>query len=262
MEEPLVAESAGARGVFMAIVAICLAVIYAPSLYLVLASFNPSLQLGLVAPQDFSLKWYAALADDRRLGAALEELLLIALVTSLVATPVGLSAALAFREMRRARGIWFLVMLFWMFVPGTIQGLGLSVIFKLLDVKPFWGTVVAGHVLWALPFAFTVSVVSLSAVRQSTIDAARDLGASWLRALRDITVPLIRGGLVASFVFAFLLSLNEFARAYYLVGRQNTLPLYMFGAMNSGASPTIYALAGAIIIISVSILLAGARMRR
>jgi hypothetical protein len=45
-------------------------------------------------------------------------------------------------------------------------------------------------------------------------------------------------------------SLNEYARAYYLVGRQNTLPLYMFGAMNSGASPTIYAFSGAVLVAS------------
>jgi ABC-type spermidine/putrescine transport system permease subunit II len=71
-----------------------------------------------------------------------------------------------------------------------------------------------------------------------------------MRAFVDVTLPLIRGSLISSFVFAFLLSLNEHARAYYLVGRQNTLPLYMFGAMNSGASPTIYAFSGAVLAAS------------
>jgi ABC-type spermidine/putrescine transport system permease subunit II len=71
-----------------------------------------------------------------------------------------------------------------------------------------------------------------------------------MRAFVDLTLPLIRGNLVSSVIFAFLLSLNEYARAYYLVGRQNTLPLYMFGAMNSGASPTIYAFSGAVLVVS------------
>ena len=82
------------------------------------------------------------------------------------------------------------------------------------------------------------------------IAAARDLGASAWRAFRDVTFPLMRGGVVSSFLFSFLLSFNEYARAYFLVGRQNTLPLAMFGAMNSGASPTIYAFSGTILVVS------------
>ena len=66
-------------------------------------------------------------------------------------------------------------------------------------------------------------------------------------------LPLVSGGIASSFVFSFLLSFNEYARAYYVVGRQNTLPLTMFGAMNSGASPTIYTLSGAILVVSFGI---------
>ena len=121
----------------------------------------------------------------------------------------------------------------------------------------------AGHLLWALPFSFTVSLVGLSGVRPTMIAAARDLGAGPWRAFVDVTLPLVRGSLVSSFVFAFLLSLNEYARAYFLVGRQNTLPLYMFGAMNSGASPTIYAFSGAVLVVSFGaiglVILAAAR---
>ena len=69
-----------------------------------------------------------------------------------------------------------------------------------------------------------------------------------------VTMEPLQSNTVSSFVFSFLLSFNEYARAYFLVGRQNTLPLTMFGAMNSGASPTIYALAGAILVISFGLI--------
>ena len=72
-----------------------------------------------------------------------------------------------------------------------------------------------------------------------------------MRLTRDITLPLLMPGIISAGIFAFLLSLNEFARAYYLVGRQNTLPIELFGRMNSGASPTIYALSGAIFCVSI-----------
>ena len=263
----LLVGGGGARTLFGAIVAFGLFLIYAPAVYLLLASLNPGLQLGLVPPAEFSLTWYKALAGDRRLTAALVESLVVGTAAAAVATPIGLSAALAFRAMRRRRSAFFLFILFAMFIPGTIQGLGLSVIFKVLMVKPSWITVAIGHLLWALPFAFTISLVSLSVVRPSMVAAARDLGASYWRAFRDITLPLVRGGIASTFVFSFLLSFNEYARAYYLVGRQNTLPLAMFGAMNSGTSPTIYALSGAILVISFALVgtllgVGGLRARR
>ena len=163
------------------------------------------------------------------------------------------------------RKIFLLVILSTMLVPGTIEGLGLSAILRFVRVSPSWVTVTLGHLLWTLPFAIIVSLIGLSAVRPSTIAAARDLGAGPMRAFVDVTLPLIRGNLVSSFVFAFLLSLNEYARAYYLVGRQNTVPLYMFGAMNSGASPTIYAFSGAVLVVSfaaVALIFVGAARRQ
>jgi spermidine/putrescine transport system permease protein len=252
---PIVSGRTNGGGLlFMIITALCLTIIYAPALYLLLASLNPGEQLGLVAPNRYSLAWYAALLDDRRLAAALQESALIGLATAVLATPIGLAAALAYREMTRLRNIFLLVILSAMFVPGTIEGLGLSVVLRVARVSPSWLTVTIGHLLWTLPFAVTVSLIGLSAVRRSTVAAARDLGAGPVRAFVDVTLPLLRGSLISSFVFAFLLSLNEHARAYYLVGRQNTLPLYMFGAMNSGASPTIYAFSGAVLVISFAAL--------
>jgi ABC-type spermidine/putrescine transport system permease subunit II len=246
-------RTSGGRLLFALITALCLMMMYAPTLYLLLASLNPDEQLGLVAPSRYSLTWYLALLDDRRLFRALQESAVVALATAALATPIGLAAALAYQAMTRMRGIFILVMLSTIFVPGTIEGLGLSAILRLVRVSPSWVTVTIGHLLWTLPFAIMVSLIGLSAVRPSTIAAARDLGAGPMRAFVDVTLPLIRGSLVSSFVFAFLLSLNEYARTYYLVGRQNTLPLYMFGAMNSGASPTIYAFSGAVLVASFAV---------
>jgi spermidine/putrescine transport system permease protein len=152
------------RSLLTGLLALGLFMIYAPVVYLLLASFNPGVELGLVPPSDFSLVWYRALMSDDRLLSALVESALVGVTTAAVAAPVGFSGALAFRAMTAHRGPFFLFILSAMFVPGTIQGLGLSVIFKVLAVKPSWLTVVAGHLLWSLPFAFTVSLVSLAVV--------------------------------------------------------------------------------------------------
>jgi spermidine/putrescine transport system permease protein len=255
----------GGRQLFMTITALSLIIIYVPALYLLFLSLNPDERLRLVAPIHYSLTWYVALLDDHRLFSALEESLFIGFATAVMATSIGLSAALAYRAMTRMRSKFLLIILSAVFVPGTIEGLGLSVMLRLVRVSPSWVTVTIGHLLWTLPFSVTVSLIGLSTVKPSTIEAARDLGASPLRAFVDVTLPLMRGSLISSFVFAFLLSLNEHARAYYLVGRQNTLPLYMFGAMNSGVSPTIYAFSGAVIVLSfaaVALIFLGAAGRQ
>lgn len=228
-----------------------LVVIYAPPLYLLAASFNPALQPGLPQLSDLSLKWYAALLTDRSLIGALQQSLIIATVTALLATGLSLMAALAYFELRAGRTQWFLAVVLPMFVPGVIQGLALSAVFTRTGVKASSLTVIASHLLWAMPFAFIVILTSFAAVRRSYLAAAADLGASWWRQFIDITLPLIRPGVISAFIFAFLLSLNEFTRAFYLAGRQNTLPVVLFGKMNSGASPVIYAMSGAIFLVSV-----------
>jgi ABC-type spermidine/putrescine transport system permease subunit II len=254
LDPVVIGRTGGARLLFAIVTLLGLTIIYAPTLYLLFASLNPGEQLGLVAPNHYSLAWYAALLHDRRLLAALEESALVGLATATLTTPIALAAALAYRAMTRMRSLFLLVILSAMFVPGTIEGLGISVVLRLAHVSPSWITVTIGHLLWALPFAVIVSLIGLSAVAPSTLGAARDLGAGPLRAFIDVTLPLMRGSLVSCFVLAFLLSLNEHARAFFLVGRQNTLPLYMFGAMNSGASPTIYAFSGAVVVVSLAAL--------
>ncbi len=78
-------------------------------------------------------------------------------------------------------------------------------------------TVIAGHLLWAMPFAFIVILTSFSAVKPSYLMAADDLGASRWRQFRDITLPLIRPGLTSAFIFAFLCfrSTNSPARSIF-----------------------------------------------
>ena len=98
-------------------------------------------------------RWYFALLDDGRLAGALKESALVGLATAALATPIGLSAALAYRAMTRLRGVFLLVILSAMFVPGTIEGLGLSATLRVVGLAPSWVTIAIGHLLWTLPFA-------------------------------------------------------------------------------------------------------------
>ncbi len=225
--------------------------IYVPPLYLLLISFNPGLLPTVPSIEEVSAKWYIALAGEERMLRGLRESVFVGAATAAIAALVALPAALAYMEFRRGRVVWFNFVLFSMFVPGVMQGLALSVVFRVVGIKPSMWTIVAGHLLWALPFAFVVILINLSVIKRNLVLAAYDLGASWWEAFRDIVFPLIRPGVIAAVLFSFLLSFNEFNRAYYLVGAHDTLPIYMFGMMNAGTSPTIYSLAGSTLMISL-----------
>jgi spermidine/putrescine transport system permease protein len=237
-------EAPGVTWTMRVLTALAVAFIYIPPLYLLLLSFNAGLLPTVPAPGEMSLKWYVALAGEERMLRGLRQSVLLGLATAVIATLIAVPAALAYLEFRKRRAPWFNFVLFSMFVPGVVQGLSLSVIFRVIGIKPSMLTMVAGHLLWALPFAFIVILINLSAVRRNLMLAAQDLGASRWQTFRDVTFPLIRPGVIGALLFSFLLSFNEFSRAYYLVGAQDTLPIYMFGVMNAGTSPTIYALAG------------------
>jgi spermidine/putrescine transport system permease protein len=248
--ESRIEEAPQVRWTLGVVTVLALAFIYVPPLYLLLLSFNAGLLPTVPSITDLSLKWYVTLLGEQRMLTALRESLLIGLITAMCATAVALPAALAFMELRRGRASWFNFVVFSMFVPGVVQGLVLSVVFNVAGIRPSMWTVVAGHMLWALPFAFIVILTNLAMLKRILLLAAHDLGASWPQTFLHVILPLIRPGVIGAVMFSFLLSFNEFNRAYYLVGAYDTLPIYMFGVMNAGTSPTIYALAGGKLLIS------------
>ena len=223
--------------------------VYVPPTYMLLISFNPGLLPHLPSLSHLSLKWYWALFSEERMIAAFKASVLTGITTALITTVLAILTSLAYLRTVN-RSLLFNTVVFPMFVPGVIQGLSLAIVFKLPNVTPSLWTVTAGHTLWALPFGFIVILTSMSALRGSLIEAAQDLGASNWQTFRDAIFPLVSPGITSAVLFAFLLSFNEYIRAFFLVGGQDTLPIYMFGAMNAGTSPTIYALAGTILMVS------------
>jgi len=227
--------------------------IFLPSFYLLVISFEPS-ELERIPRNfsEFSLKWYIRLFQRERLLGAIKQSVMVGLLTALITSFLSLLSGLSYRKLRK-KSYFLGLLIFPIFVPGIIAALSLSVFFRLINIHSSMYTIVLGHVLYSLPFAAIVTLVSFSGLREGVIEAARDLGANGFRAFTDIIFPLTRGGIFGGALFGFLLSLNEFIRAYFLSGWQETLSMYMFGQMKGGADHSIYALAG--LILSVSILL-------
>ena len=237
---------------FAVFTALIIGVLLLPLLYLIPISLHPQ---GLSRmPTEPTLKWYWQMFSDERLIAAFTKSVELGILTSLVTTPLAFLGAMGTRKVAR-RNLVIGAFLLPIFMPGISVGLGLAVYFQFLDVGLSRWTMLVGHVLWAFPFAYIVVLTSLATFDPHLKEAAYDLGADEFRAFFDVEYPHIKPGILGAAIFSFTLSFNEFSRTVLLRGATDTLPTYVWGRFQSiGLDPTIYAVSGLTIVISVVLL--------
>lgn len=225
--------------------------VFFPGIYLTVASFNPT---GTPVPSwEFSLKWYSLILEQARMHGALQMTVIVSLLTVIVVLPLALLAARAY-ENTRLKSLFFSIMILPIIIPGAVLGIGLAFFLRFLGFESSIWTILIAHVLWVLPFALIVLLVTLSGFRRSLREASYTLGASGWRTFREVEVPLVKAGIISVIVFSFLLSFNEFTITFFVTGERQTFPVYMMGAFQAARDPTIYAMAGLTMIIAFTVL--------
>ena len=189
-----------------------------------------------------------------------------------MATILGTMGALALSRFGRFRGRTLFTGLITspMVMPEVITGLSLLLLFLFLQQLTGWpgqrgfSTITIAHTTFSMAYVAVVVQSRLSAMDQSLEEAAMDLGGRPLRVVFDITLPLIAPAMIAGWLLAFTLSLDDLVIASFVSGPGGTtLPMYIFSKVKLGVSPDINALATLIILfISVGVLLAWLTMRR
>ena len=140
--------------------------------------------------------------------------------------------------------------------PGIVSGVLLYVSFGVLGLP--YGlstTVIAAHVTWVLPFAFLTLYPQLHRFDRSIEEAAMDLGATPWVVFRRVIMPLIRPAIIATLLFSFTLSFDEFIRTLFVVGSQRTTPVYLWLLIAEQMAPFLPAVG--VMIMLVSIMVAG-----
>ena len=231
--------------------------VYAPVIYLVIFSFNDA--AATTPPwRGLTLQWYRQIFSDGDLGRAFFNSLSLGLVTSAVSVTLGTLIALAFRWPFPGKPAVFALLLLPMLTPGIVFGVALTLLWRVLGLTPslFTSTLVA-HVTYTLPFAFLVVFTRLHRFDRSLEEAAMDLGADPLTTFRRVTLPLILPGLVAAAIFCFTLSFDEFIRTLFVIGNENTLPMYLWSMIMTDSTPQTNAVGSVIVAFSLSWILAG-----
>lgn len=225
----------------------------------------PIIELGLMSinKQPFrgipngnvTTEWYRSLFSAQGVGAALRSSVWIALIVGLIVAAVAFPTARRFGQMRH-RGAFLLYVLLPVFLPGLVLGFAMLIYSAQLGINLGSESVTAAHLAWAFPFGFLAMLIATSRLDTRLLEAAADLGASRWEVFRDIEFPLLRPGLVAAFLFGFLLSFNELVRSIFVAGPVITLPLYMWAQNSSHSStvPLVYALTTLITIASLIVI--------
>lgn len=247
-------------------VALGLLFLYAPIVLLVIGSFNAS-RLTTVWG-GFSTRWYGELLRDQQLLDALWVTLRVSLASALLSTVLGVLAALALTRAGRFSGrTLFSGMVYVPLVlPEVITGLSLLLLFVAVGMdRGFW-TVALAHAAFTVGYVAVVVQARLTGFDRSLEEVAQDLGAPPLRAFFDVTLPLIAPGVLAGWMLAFTLSLDDLVIASFTAGPgSTTLPMRIYSQVRLGVSPKINAvctlLIGAVALGCAVFALARARRR-
>lgn len=228
-----------ARAVRALPVAAIVLLLVLPSLVVIPMSFSSG-EILEFPPQGFSLRWYHAIAENEVWLEAARNSLLVALTVVVLATLIGGPAGIALGLWRwRGRSLLLGFALVPAVMPPMVLALGMYITYARLDLVGFWG-LVAAHTVMALPFVVLTAMSSAQLVDPTLLTAAQSLGAPRWRVLVEIVLPLVRGGLVAGAIFAFITSWDEVVVSIYLTDPTfKTLPVVMWSQLRERVDPNV-----------------------
>jgi spermidine/putrescine transport system permease protein len=244
MTPPLITPRKPAKPWILAIITILIyGFLYAPIAILVIMGFNDSPILSLPF-RGITLAWYQLTFQDAAIQESLRHSLQVAAVATGLATLFGLLAAFAvYRYPFWGKTSFRIALNLPILLPGIVTGVAMLAYFSNLGWGLSLGTVILGHAVFGLPVAFGPLVTRLSQFPRSLEEAAYDLGARPAQVFFGVIFPYIRSAVVAGALLAFTLSFDEVVVTLFLTGRENTLPMEIWGRLRTDITPEIAAVA-------------------
>ena len=244
------------RWIFGVWTALVFVFLYVPIVLLIVFSFNSS-RLN-IRWEGFSLKWYAALLENRTLLVAFQNSLIVASAATILATLLGTIGAWMLYRYRFPfqRTIGFLIFIP-MVMPEVLMGASLLAEFvHLLKLPLGYTTLIIAHTTFCFPFVLVGIQARLQGLDPFLEEAALDLGATPTQAFRLVILPYLMPSIVAGALMSFTLSLDEYIVSVFTTSPQSqTLPLKVYGMAKVGLNPQLNALSTIFVIATVVLVL-------
>jgi spermidine/putrescine transport system permease protein len=238
------------------------AFLYFPILVLVVYSFNGE-SVGGFPPRDLTTRWFKVLLADDAIWKAVGNSLLVALAAVAIALLLGLPAALALdRASFPGKALFRRLVLLPLILPGIITGLSLLMLVVRAGMNLSLVTITLGHGTSLIAVATTEIFAGLQVLDRAQEEASLDLGAGYAQTFWRVTLPNLRLSMIGAALLIFTLSMDEIAVSFFLIGRDNTLPLEIWSRLRRGITPEINAISTVIFMFSLTMILVWYRLRK
>ena len=255
--------------------------LYAPILLMIIFSFNAG--NSSMVWQGFSLRWYEELFRDRSIMRSVSTTLLVALLATVISAVAGTFAAVGFYSMRkRTRSALLSVNNIPMMNADIVTGVSLCLLF--VAVFGFWndfaanyrltftlfgslyritfpklslgfGTMLVAHITFNIPYVILSVGPKLRQMDRNLIDAAQDLGCTWMQAFWKVILPEIKPGIISGALIAFTMSVDDFVISYFTAGSSvSTLAMEIYSMARKRISPDINAISTILFVIVLLLL--------
>lgn len=229
--------------------------LYAPIVMLILYSFNAGKSSGNW--EGFSLKWYGLLFQDRYIMEALLNTVMIAVLSSSIATVIGTFAAYGIHGMGTFnRKVVLTINNIPILNPDIVTGVSLMALFAFVKLPFGFMTLLLAHITFNIPYVILSVLPKLRQMPKDTVEAAMDLGATPSTAFWKVVIPEISPGIISGFLIAFTLSIDDFVISFFTTGGGvSNLSIAIFSMARRGVNPKINALSTLLFVTVVSLLI-------
>ena len=225
--------------------------LYGPIITLMVFSFNdnPITKLPLTG---WTLDWYYKALTNSDLLAALWNSIIVATAAVIICLVIGIPTAFALDRFNfRGKTLFRRLVILPITLPGIISGVSILAFFSMAGVKLSLVTVIIGHGTALTAIVVTNVFARLQRFDRRIEEASADIGARPWQTFVYITLPNIRSAIIGSALIAFTLSFDEIPVTYFLTGRDNTLPMYIWSVVRRGITPEINAIGTIIVAFSI-----------
>ena len=240
---------------FMVLAVICLVVLYAPLLVVMGYSFNASQSITVWG--GFSWRWYEDVffgLEASKFRTAAWNSVTIATMAATASTVVATAAAIGMVRGGAFRGkaISFGMLSMPIIVPEIVTAVATLIFFSAIGFTLGYSSILVAHIVFCIPFAYLPISARLEGIEGFYEEAAQDLYAGRWQVFRHVLFPLMAPGILAGFLLAFIISLDDFIITNFIKGAGvETLPTAIFGAVKQGIKPNIMALSTIMLLLSL-----------
>ncbi len=223
--------------------------LFLPISVIVVNSFNATTSKPYMSWKGFTFDWYIKLWENHSLVEAFGVTMVIAVVSTLLATVIGtLGAVGMYRYRFKGKALIDGLLYIPVVIPEIVLGISLLTIFAKVHIPRGMLTLILAHVTFCIPFVIFNVRARLAGYDSSIEEASMDLGANRLVTFFEITLPVLAPGILGGALLAFTLSIDDVIISYFVYGQTKTYPLKVMESVKSGVAPDVNALSTLILV--------------